>query len=94
MMTNRKTLKRQYLETKTRAGVYAIRNQAMEIRGAKLDEHESLRGPAGAKTASALSGNVPDCIGFVLHSSPFLWLSHVALSVRWQTVMQFPPTGL
>ena len=43
-MTNRKTLKRQYLETKTRAGVYAIRNQAMEIRGAKLDEHESLRG--------------------------------------------------
>ena len=26
-MTNRKTLKRQYLETKTRAGVYAIRNQ-------------------------------------------------------------------
>lgn len=27
MMTNRKTLKRQYLETTTRAGVYAIRNQ-------------------------------------------------------------------
>ncbi|HTD04450.1 GIY-YIG nuclease family protein [Undibacterium sp.] len=27
MMTNKKTLKRQYLETKTRAGVYAIRNQ-------------------------------------------------------------------
>jgi hypothetical protein len=27
MMTNHKTLKRQYLETKTRAGVYAIRNQ-------------------------------------------------------------------
>jgi hypothetical protein len=27
MMTNNKTLKRQYLETKTRAGVYAIRNQ-------------------------------------------------------------------
>jgi hypothetical protein len=27
MMTNRKTLKRQYLETKTLAGVYAIRNQ-------------------------------------------------------------------
>jgi hypothetical protein len=27
MMTNRKTLKRQYLETKTRAGVYAIRNE-------------------------------------------------------------------
>jgi hypothetical protein len=27
MMTNRKTLKLQYLETKTRAGVYAIRNQ-------------------------------------------------------------------
>ena len=26
-MTNNKTLKRQYLETKTRAGVYAIRNQ-------------------------------------------------------------------
>ena len=26
-MTNKKTLKRQYLETKTRAGVYAIRNQ-------------------------------------------------------------------
>ena len=26
-MTDRKTLKRQYLETKTRAGVYAIRNQ-------------------------------------------------------------------
>ena len=26
-MTNRKTLKREYLETKTRAGVYAIRNQ-------------------------------------------------------------------
>ena len=26
-MTNRKTLKRQYLETKTRAGVYAIRNR-------------------------------------------------------------------
>lgn len=26
-MTNRKTLKRQYLETKSRAGVYAIRNQ-------------------------------------------------------------------
>ena len=26
-MTNRKTLKRQYLETKTRVGVYAIRNQ-------------------------------------------------------------------
>lgn len=26
-MTNRKALKRQYLETKTRAGVYAIRNQ-------------------------------------------------------------------
>lgn len=26
-MTNRKTLKRQYLETETRAGVYAIRNQ-------------------------------------------------------------------
>ena len=25
--TNKKTLKRQYLETKTRAGVYAIRNQ-------------------------------------------------------------------
>ena len=27
MMTNRKTLKRQYLETKSRAGVYTIRNQ-------------------------------------------------------------------
>jgi hypothetical protein len=27
MMTNNRTLKRQYLETKTRAGVYAIRNQ-------------------------------------------------------------------
>jgi hypothetical protein len=27
MMTNKQTLKRQYLETKTRAGVYAIRNQ-------------------------------------------------------------------
>ena len=27
MMTNKKTLKRQYLETKTRAGVYVIRNQ-------------------------------------------------------------------
>jgi hypothetical protein len=27
MMTNKKTLKRQYLETKTRAGVYAIRNE-------------------------------------------------------------------
>jgi hypothetical protein len=27
VMTNNKTLKRQYLETKTRAGVYAIRNQ-------------------------------------------------------------------
>jgi hypothetical protein len=27
MMTNNKTLKRQYLETTTRAGVYAIRNQ-------------------------------------------------------------------
>jgi len=27
MMTNKKTLKRQYLETTTRAGVYAIRNQ-------------------------------------------------------------------
>ncbi|MDI1272439.1 GIY-YIG nuclease family protein [Polaromonas sp.] len=27
MMTDKKTLKRQYLETKTRAGVYAIRNQ-------------------------------------------------------------------
>jgi hypothetical protein len=27
MMTNKETLKRQYLETKTRAGVYAIRNQ-------------------------------------------------------------------
>ena len=27
MMTNKKTLKQQYLETKTRAGVYAIRNQ-------------------------------------------------------------------
>jgi hypothetical protein len=27
MMTNKKTLKRQYLEMKTRAGVYAIRNQ-------------------------------------------------------------------
>lgn len=27
-MTNRQTLKRQYLETTTRAGVYAIRNQA------------------------------------------------------------------
>jgi hypothetical protein len=27
MMTNRKTLKRQYLEATTRAGVYAIRNQ-------------------------------------------------------------------
>lgn len=26
-MTNKQTLKRQYLETKTRAGVYAIRNQ-------------------------------------------------------------------
>ena len=26
-MTNNKTLKREYLETKTRAGVYAIRNQ-------------------------------------------------------------------
>lgn len=26
-MTDKKTLKRQYLETKTRAGVYAIRNQ-------------------------------------------------------------------
>lgn len=26
-MTNKRTLKRQYLETKTRAGVYAIRNQ-------------------------------------------------------------------
>jgi len=26
-MTNKKALKRQYLETKTRAGVYAIRNQ-------------------------------------------------------------------
>jgi len=26
-MTNKKTLKQQYLETKTRAGVYAIRNQ-------------------------------------------------------------------
>ena len=26
-MTNNKTLKRQYLETKTRAGVYTIRNQ-------------------------------------------------------------------
>ncbi|WP_309376402.1 GIY-YIG nuclease family protein [Rhodoferax sp.] len=26
-MTNHKTLKRQYLETKTRAGVYAIRNR-------------------------------------------------------------------
>lgn len=26
-MTNRKTLKQQYLETKSRAGVYAIRNQ-------------------------------------------------------------------
>ena len=26
-MTNKKTLKRQYLETTTRAGVYAIRNQ-------------------------------------------------------------------
>ena len=26
-MTNRKTLKREYLDTKTRAGVYAIRNQ-------------------------------------------------------------------
>ena len=26
-MTNKKTLKRQYLETKTRAGVYAIRNK-------------------------------------------------------------------
>jgi hypothetical protein len=27
MMTNKKALKRQYLDTKTRAGVYAIRNQ-------------------------------------------------------------------
>jgi hypothetical protein len=27
MMTNKQTLKRQYLETKTRAGVYVIRNQ-------------------------------------------------------------------
>jgi hypothetical protein len=27
MMTNKQTLKRQYLETETRAGVYAIRNQ-------------------------------------------------------------------
>jgi hypothetical protein len=27
MMTDKQTLKRQYLETKTRAGVYAIRNQ-------------------------------------------------------------------
>jgi hypothetical protein len=27
MMTNNKTLKRHYLETKTRAGVYAIRNR-------------------------------------------------------------------
>jgi hypothetical protein len=27
MMTNRKALKQQYLETKTRSGVYAIRNQ-------------------------------------------------------------------
>lgn len=27
MMTDRKALKRQYLETKTRAGVYAIRNR-------------------------------------------------------------------
>jgi hypothetical protein len=27
MMTNKKALKRQYLETTTRAGVYAIRNQ-------------------------------------------------------------------